>query len=80
MLKKFKTKDGKEFLGERAYPIGSPEEPLDMEMFRTLYSKFCAGVLSSEQIDQTVDTILTLEKQNDVLEFMDILTFKHNVI
>jgi 2-methylcitrate dehydratase PrpD len=71
-----KTKDGEEFSGKRAYPIGSPEEPLSMEMFRALYSKFCAGVLTSEQIDQTADTILTLENQNDVLGLMDILTFR----
>ncbi len=75
-----KSKNGRTFSSERAYPIGSPEEPLNMEMFSALYSKFCTGILSSEQINKTADTILTLEKQNDVLELMDILTFRHKVL
>ena len=75
-----KTTDGREFSGKRTYPIGSPEEPLTMEQLRALYSKFTAGVLSKEQIDRTADALLNIEKQNDVLELMDILTFRHNVL
>lgn len=74
-----KTKDGKEFSGERSYPIGSPGEPLTMEQFRKLYSKFTKGILTEAQIEKTADDILNLEKLNDVQELMDILTFRYKM-
>lgn len=74
-----KTKDGREFSGERRYPIGSPKEPLAMEQFGELYSKFTRGILSEEQIEKTAEALLNLEKLNDVEELMDILTFGHKI-
>jgi 2-methylcitrate dehydratase PrpD len=72
-----RTKDGREICGERMYPIGSPQEPLSMEQFRELYVKFSSGFLSKDQIDRTAEILLNLEKATDVLELMDILTFRH---
>ncbi|MFC1966277.1 MmgE/PrpD family protein [Chloroflexota bacterium] len=70
-----KTKDGKEFSGERQYAIGSPYEPLTSEQIRALYSKFTHSFLGEQQIEQTAQAILNLEKLNDVRELMEILTF-----
>lgn len=73
-----KTRDGREFSGKRTYPIGSPEEPLTLAQLAALYSKFTDGILGKEHRDRTMDALLTLEKQNDVLELMDILTFRRH--
>jgi len=71
------TKDGKEFSGERKYPIGSPREPLGQEQFKVLYSKFTKGVLSKEQIENTAEAVLSLEKLTDIEELMDVLTYRY---
>lgn len=71
-----KTKDGKEFSGERTFSIGSPEEPLTMEQFQGLYAKFSRGVLSQKQIQHTAQEILHLEQLNDIQELMYTLTFR----
>ncbi len=72
-----KMKDGRKFSGRRTHTIGSRQEPLSMNQFRELYSKFTKGILSDDQIDKTAEAILNLEKLNDVLELMNILTFRH---
>ena len=72
-----KTKDGRKFSGQRKHTIGSIQEPLSSNQFRELYSKFTKGILSDDQIDQTAEAILNLEKLHDVLELMNILTFRH---
>jgi 2-methylcitrate dehydratase PrpD len=69
-----KTKGGREFSGERRYPIGSPKEPLGMQEFKGLYSKFTKGILSQEKMERTAEAILNLEKLNEVQELMDTLT------
>lgn len=74
-----KTKDGREFSGERYATIGSPKEPLTMEQFRALYAKFSRGVLSEDQIRHTADAILNLEKLNDIEDLMEVLTFRRKV-
>jgi 2-methylcitrate dehydratase PrpD len=75
-----KMKDGKQFSGERKFTIGSPQEPLTMDQYKELYSKFTSGILSNDQIDRTAEALLNLEKLNDVIELMDILTFSHKMI
>ena len=72
-----KMKDGRKFSGQRKHTIGSLQEPLSTNQFRELYSKFTKGILSDDQIDKTAETILNLEKMNDVLELMNVLTFRH---
>lgn len=74
-----RTKDGKEFSGERMHSIGSTKEPLTTKQFRELYSKFTKGVLTEEQIEKTAEAVLNLEKLNDVEELMDILTFRPKI-
>jgi 2-methylcitrate dehydratase PrpD len=71
-----KMKDGKIFSGQRMYTIGSRQEPLTMDQYRELYSKFTSGILSNDQIDKTAEALLNLEKLNDVIELMNILTFR----
>ncbi len=74
-----KSQDGKEYSGERKYPIGSPHEPIKQEHFKVLYSKFTKGVLSEEQRDKTADFVLNLEKFSDPEELMDILTYRYKM-
>jgi 2-methylcitrate dehydratase PrpD len=71
-----RTNDGNVYSRERRHVIGSPEEPLSIQQFHDLYSKFSRGVLLDEQIERTADAILNLEKLSDVCELMDTLTFK----
>lgn len=72
-----KMKDGREFSGERLYPVGSPQDPLNAEQVVDLYRKYTAGVLSRGQIERTAECFLNLDKLSDVEELMDILTFRH---
>jgi hypothetical protein len=58
------------------YTIGSRQEPLTIEQYKELYSKFTMGILSNDQVDKTLEAILNLEKLNDVIELMNILTFR----
>lgn len=71
-----KTRDGKEFSGERRYPIGSTQEPLPMQKFKELYAKFTRGRLPVDLMEKTAEQILDLQNLNAVQELMDILTFK----
>ncbi|MFC1925024.1 MmgE/PrpD family protein [Chloroflexota bacterium] len=72
-----RMKDGREFAGERAYPIGSYKDRLTEDQVRDLYRKFTAGVLTAKHIEKTAEMVLNLEKLNDTEELMDILTFRH---
>lgn len=74
-----KTKDGREFSGNRDYPIGSTNEPLTMDQFKELYIKFTQGILSEKHIRKTLNDIVNMEKLSDVGELMDILTFRYKV-
>lgn len=74
-----RTKDGKEYEGERMHLIGSPEVPLTMEQFRALYCKYTKDVLADDQIEKTADAIMNLEQLTDIQEIMDILTFRHRI-
>jgi len=74
-----KMKDGRELSKERLRFLGSPEEPLTMEQFQELYSKFSQGILDDEQIRRTRDAILNLEKLSDTDELMDMLVFRNRI-
>jgi 2-methylcitrate dehydratase PrpD len=67
-----KMTDGRTFEGERAYPIGSPQEPLTTEQCRKLYEKFTKGILSDKDISMTADMILNLEELSCVKSLTDI--------
>jgi 2-methylcitrate dehydratase PrpD len=70
-----KMKDGRKLSGQRLYTIGSRQEPLSINQFRELYSKFTKGILPGDQIDKTAEALLSLEKLNNITDLMDILTF-----
>ena len=72
-----KTKDGRQFSKERMHLIGSPSEPLTMEQFRGLYSKYTRDIFSEKDISMTADALLNLEtlSEDDVQKLMDVLTF-----
>jgi 2-methylcitrate dehydratase PrpD len=72
-----KLKDGREFSKERKYAVGSPQEPLPMEQFKTLFIKFTKGIMSEEKIGWAADAIAHLEKLgvDDVQELNRVLVF-----
>ncbi|OGQ13628.1 MAG: hypothetical protein A2026_20760 [Deltaproteobacteria bacterium RBG_19FT_COMBO_46_12] len=72
-----KMKNGKKISGQRMHTIGSRQEPLSKKQFRDLYSKFTKGILADEQIEKSAEAILNLEKLNDLLKLMNMLTFTH---
>jgi len=71
-----KTKDGREFSGEKTYALGHPEDPLTLEQFRELYSKFTRGILSEKDLSVTAEMILNLEGLNNVKELAGILVLE----
>jgi 2-methylcitrate dehydratase PrpD len=75
-----KKKDGSRLSGERMFTIGSFQEPLAVEQYIQLYSKFTKGILSNEQIEKSVEAILNLERLNDVMGLMDLLTTRDNLM
>ena len=74
-----RKKDGKMFSGQRMFTIGSLQEPLSVEQYIELYSKFTKGILSGEQIEKSVEAILNLEQLNDVIGLMDLLTSRQSL-
>ncbi len=68
-----KTTDGNSFEIEVDYPLGDYREPMDDD---TLYVKFDSMVTpetGKEKRDKIVDTILNLEKLDDITEFTNLL-------
>ena len=68
-----KTTDGNSFEIEVDYPLGDYREPMDDD---TLYAKFDSMVTpetGKEKRDKIVDTILNLEKLDDITEFTNLL-------
>ncbi len=65
-----KTKNGKEFKLVVDYPLGDYRDPMDEE---TLLKKFDAMVMphvDQKRRDRIVDAIMTIEKEEDVANFM----------
>lgn len=68
-----KTTDGNSFEIEVDYPLGDYREPMDDD---TLYAKFDSMVTpetGKEKRDKIVDTILNLEKLEDISDFTNLL-------
>jgi 2-methylcitrate dehydratase len=68
-----KTTDGNSFEIEVDYPLGDYREPMDED---TLYAKFDSMVTpetGKEKRDKIVDTILNLEKLDDISDFTNLL-------
>lgn len=70
-----KTKNGKTISRQRMHTIGSRYEPLSPIQFRELYSKFTKGILSDEKIIKSAEAILNIDKLNNLLGLMKMLTF-----
>jgi 2-methylcitrate dehydratase len=71
---RIQTSDGKSYEIEVDYPLGDYREPMDDD---TLYAKFDSMVTpqtGQEKRDKIVDTILSLEKLNDISGFTNLLT------
>ena len=75
-----KKRDGTHLSGQRMFTIGSLQEPLSVEQYIQLYSKFAKGILTHEQIEKSVEAILNLERLNDVMGLMDLLTTRDNLL
>ena len=67
-------KNGRRLTKERQYAVGSPGEPLAKEHFRELYRKFTEGILPDEQIEQTANQIMSMEKLDSLEALMNTLT------
>ena len=71
------SKDNKRFTKELPEPIGAPLYPLTSEQIVAIYRQYTDGLLAKGQQDRVAEIVLNLEKQRDILELMDILTFRH---
>jgi 2-methylcitrate dehydratase PrpD len=58
---------------------GDPRNPLTMEEIKKKYRDCVHSSLSSGDTEWSLDMISNLESINDIVELMDILTFKSNV-
>jgi 2-methylcitrate dehydratase PrpD len=71
-------KDGRKFFREREFAIGSPQEPISLEQFRSLFTKFVEGILTEPSISWTADAIMDLEnlEVRDLKELNRVLVYE----
>lgn len=69
------TRDGRKFVKRLDSWIGSPEYPLTLEQIRAICRPYLEMMLSKNDCDRVEESMLNLEKQPDVIDLMDILTF-----
>ena len=55
--------------------IGSPQHPLTLEQVKDVCRPYLEVMLNKAQCDRVEELMLNLERQPDILELMDILTF-----
>ncbi|MEB4209569.1 MmgE/PrpD family protein [Mycobacterium sp. 94-17] len=55
--------------------LGSPEAPLSTEEIRKVCRPYLELMLETETADRVEDLVLNLDRQRDILELMDVLTF-----
>jgi 2-methylcitrate dehydratase PrpD len=70
-----RTKDGKVYEKEMEEVIGGPKIPLTKEQWLELYRKFAGVVLTKEEVEYTANKMLNLEKEPDITDLMNVLTF-----
>lgn len=71
------TKDGKKYVEELNEPSpGGPKNPLTSAQIVDIFKIGTAGILEEKQQNRVAEIVMTLEKQRDILELMDILTFR----
>lgn len=71
-----RLKNGTILVKEMDQPIGGKKYPLETAQLEELYRKYARNILTEKQISKTVDTLLNLEKFQDLTELINILTFK----
>jgi len=71
-------KDGQKLVKERDAMIGSVKYPLTLEQVRDMSRPYLDAVLEKHQRDLVEESMLTLEKQLDILDLMDMLTFSRS--
>jgi 2-methylcitrate dehydratase PrpD len=72
------TTNGQTFSKERAFAIGAPEEPLPMEDFKGLFTKFTEGIFSEEKCSWLADAIADMENLTikDMEQLFKVLVFE----
>jgi 2-methylcitrate dehydratase PrpD len=70
-----KTNDGREIERELLLARGSPDQPLTTPEYEDLYRRFATGPLSEAAVEDTMETIFSLEKVADIAELTDKLTY-----
>ncbi len=72
-----KLKDGRTYSKSAGVDVfkGSPENPLNKNEFLGRYENCVKGVLSSSQIQRTIDLVYNLENLDNILELMELVTF-----
>ncbi|MFX0200851.1 MAG: MmgE/PrpD family protein, partial [Candidatus Hodarchaeota archaeon] len=70
------TKGKKKFHKELAQAIGGTLYPLTTEQMLALYKQYTSGILPETIQDKIAEIVLNLEKQPDVSELMELLTFR----
>jgi len=73
-----RLRDGSEFSRERRVAIGSPQDPLPFQRFRSLFLKFVDGILAKTRVSWTADAILNLENLDvrDLKELNRVLVYE----
>jgi 2-methylcitrate dehydratase PrpD len=69
-----KLKDGRKCSSFVEYPKGHCQNPFTDEELAEKYRECAEPVLSAEQIERSIDTMLDLEKVDDLTELVDLLT------
>jgi len=69
------TKSNKQFSKRLDNWLGSPEHPISTEEIRQVCRPYLEMMLHKSDCDRIEDLVLNLDKQPDILEVMDILTY-----
>ena len=70
-----KLRNGSEFSKSLDVLTGTPARPLSLDELRARYEVCVSGILSAKQISRSADLVLNLDKLEDTLELMDLVTF-----
>lgn len=70
-----KLKDGRTYSKSVEVLKGSPEMPLSKEELVARYRNCVKGILSSQQMQRSIDLVFNLENLDNILELMELVTF-----
>ena len=68
-------KNGQELTKHLKVPIGHPESPLSFEQIVEICRPFLDAIMQQRQRERAEEILVSLEKQVDIQELMNILTF-----